>query len=53
MSMLSILGFELDVIRNDNDGTITTDATTPRAFVIPTNEELQIAWDVEATLKSS
>ncbi|MCO4784001.1 MAG: acetate kinase [Candidatus Cloacimonetes bacterium] len=58
MSMLRILGFELDVIRNDNDGKysngiITTDSTTPRAFVIPTNEELQIAWDVETTLKSS
>lgn len=58
MSMLRILGFEIDVIRNANDGehsngVITCDGTTPKAFVIPTNEELQIAWEVETTLKSS
>ncbi|MCJ8347203.1 acetate kinase [bacterium] len=52
MSMLRILGFELDVLRNDSDGLhsnglITTDGSSPRAYVIKTNEELQIAWDVE------
>lgn len=56
MSMLRILGFEIDVIRNDNDGQysngiITTENSSPQAFVIATNEELQIAWDVEAILQ--
>ncbi|MBT3785429.1 acetate kinase [bacterium] len=55
--LLQILGFSLDVLRNEVDGkhtrgVITIEGWSPMAIIVKTNEELQIALDVEALLGS-
>ena len=49
-SPLEFLGIELDKERNENlekgeEGRISRDSSRVEVYVIPTNEELTIAWD--------
>ena len=58
LPLLQILGFELDVLRNEVDGkysqgVITIEGSSPMAIIVPTNEEIQIALDVERLLSGN
>ena len=52
---LGFMGVKIDKVKNDCRGKeveITADGSSVRVFIIPTNEELMIAKDTEAIVKS-
>ena len=57
LRQLRILGFDLDRLRNridgkESQGIITVKGVEPVAIVVPTNEQMQIAWKCSDLLKS-
>lgn len=57
LRQLRILGFDLDRLRNRIDGMgsqgiISVKGVDPVAIVIPTNEQMQIAWECSDLLNS-
>lgn len=57
LRQLRILGFDLDRLRNridgkESQGIITVKGVDPVAIVVPTNEQMQIAWECSDLLKS-